>query len=104
MFYYVVMCVVDFVELDCVSVFVEKIGNVIVIIILVVEEDVYECKGFVIDYFSGDDLLGGDCDVYLCGLLFMVDVVCVYFGKLGVEFMNFYYEKFNFIEEKVEVV
>lgn len=93
--YYAVTHAVDLVELERVQSLADKIGNVTVITILAAEEDVHERKGFVTDHVTAGDLNGGDCDVYLCGPPPMVDAVRAHFGDLGVEPVNFYFEKFN---------
>lgn len=93
--YYAVTRAADLVELDRVNALAERIGNVTVITVLAAEDDAHERKGFVTDHVTAGDLHGGDCDVYLCGPPPMVDAVRAHFGKLGVEPVNFYYEKFN---------
>ena len=102
--YYAVTRAADLVELDRLKSLAEKIGNVSIITILAAAEDDHERKGFVTDHLTGEDLNGGDCDVYLCGPPPMVDAVRAHFGKLGVEPANFYYEKFNPTEEKADAV
>lgn len=100
--YYAVTRAADLVELDRVNALADRIGNVTVITILAAVEDAHERKGFVTDHLTANDLVDGDCDVYLCGPPPMVDAVRAHFGKLGVEPTNFYYEKFNPTEEKAE--
>lgn len=98
--YYAVTRAADLVELERVQRLADKIGNVTVMTILAAPEDAHERKGFVTDHVTAEDLVDGDCDVYLCGPPPMVDAVRAHFGKLGVEPANFYYEKFNPTEEK----
>ena len=80
----------------------KQIGNVTVITVLAAEEDAHERKGFVTDHLSGDDLNGGNVDVYLCGPPPMVDAVRGHFATLGVEPANFYFEKFNPTETEAD--
>ncbi|MBS0122514.1 benzoate 1,2-dioxygenase electron transfer component BenC [Thetidibacter halocola] len=98
--YYAVTRAADLVELDRVKALADRIGDVTVITILAAAEDAHDRKGFVTDHVTAEDLVGGDCDVYLCGPPPMVDAVRAHFGKLGVEPANFYFEKFNPTEEK----
>lgn len=93
--YYAVTNAADLVELDRVNALADKIGTVTVMTILAAADAVHDRKGFVTDHLGADDLNAGDCDVYLCGPPPMVDAVRAHFGTLGVEPVNFYYEKFN---------
>ena len=100
--YYAVTRAADLVELDRVQALAKQIGNVTVITVLAAEEDAHERKGFVTDHLSGDDLNGGNVDVYLCGPPPMVDAVRGHFATLGVEPANFYFEKFNPTETEAD--
>lgn len=98
--YYAVTRAADLVELERVNALAARIGTVTVFTILAAAEEAHERKGFVTNHVTAEDLVGGDCDVYLCGPPPMVDAVRDHFGKLGVEPANFYFEKFNPTEEK----
>lgn len=98
--YYAVTRAADLVELARVTDLAGKIGDVTVITVLAAADEDHDRKGFVTDHLTAADLVGGDCDVYLCGPPPMVDAVRAHFGKLGVEPAHFYYEKFNPTEEK----
>lgn len=99
--YYAVTNAADLVELDRVNSLAAEIGDVTVITILAADDAIHDRKGFVTDHLGADDLNAGDCDVYLCGPPPMVDAVRTHFEDLGVEPVNFYYEKFNPTEAEV---
>jgi benzoate/toluate 1,2-dioxygenase reductase subunit len=100
--YYAVTRAADLVELDRVMALAEAIGNVTVITVLADKTEAHERKGFVTDHVTAADLCEGECDVYLCGPPPMVDAVRAHFGKLGVEPVNFYFEKFNPTEAEAD--
>jgi benzoate/toluate 1,2-dioxygenase reductase subunit len=93
--YYAVTRAADLVELERVQALASRIGNVEVITILAAPQDDHPRKGFVTDHLKADDLNGGDVDVYLCGPPPMVDAVRAHFTTLGIDPVNFFYEKFN---------
>lgn len=55
----------------------------------------HERQGFVTQYMAPAVLNDGDVDVYLCGPPPMVDAVQKHFRSIGLEPVNFYYEKFT---------
>lgn len=93
---YGVICDFDLVQVDVFEVYVVWLLNFSYVMVVVDVVLNYLCKGWVMQYVLVDVLNDGDVDVYLCGLLLMVDVVCKYFDDEGVKFNSFYYEKFMF--------
>lgn len=99
--YYAVTRAADLVELDRVRRLAEAIGDVTVVTILADADEAHDRKGFVTDHLTGDDLRGGDVDIYLCGPPPMVEAVRQHLEAAGTTPASFHFEKFNPTETAV---